>query len=165
MLRLLMLPLRRRILLLGFALAPLAIVFACEKVPLLAPTGSTITLTTTATALSANGTAPVVAQVLEASGFPPHSGTHVTFVTTLGQLQPSEGETDVNGQVTRRSRRRIERNGNDHGVLRRGDHRTSRRVEDLRRDRCRRPRLSERESSHRSRERRIEHRHCARAGH
>jgi hypothetical protein len=95
-----MLPLRRRILLLGFALAPLTIVFACEKVPLLAPTGSTITLTTTATALSANGTAPVVAQVLEASGFPPHSGTHVTFVTTLGQLQPSEGETDVNGQVS-----------------------------------------------------------------
>ena len=95
-----MLPLRRRILLLGFALAPLAIVLACEKVPLLAPTGSTITLTTTATALSANGTAPVIAQVLEASGFPPHSGTHVTFVTTLGQLQPSEAETDVNGQVT-----------------------------------------------------------------
>ena len=95
-----MLPLRRRILLLGFALAPLAIVLACEKVPLLAPTGSTITLTTTATALSANGTAPVLAQVLEASGFPPHSGTHVTFVTTLGQLQPSDAETDVNGQVT-----------------------------------------------------------------
>jgi hypothetical protein len=82
-----MLPLRRRILLLGFALAPLAIVFACEKVPLLAPTGSTITLTTTATALSANGTAPVVAQVLEASGFPPHSGH--TSRRDDAQLQPS----------------------------------------------------------------------------
>jgi hypothetical protein len=95
-----MLSLRRRSLLLGFALATLALALACEKQPLLAPTGSTITLTTTATALSANGSAPVVAQVLEASGFPPHSGTHVTFVTTLGQLQPSEAETDVNGQVT-----------------------------------------------------------------
>src|SRR5262245_6768563 len=98
MLRPLMLPLRRRVLLLGFALAALAV--ACEKQPLLAPTGSTITLTTTTNALSANGSIPIVAQVIEQTGFPPHSGTHVTFVTTLGQIQPSEAETDVNGQVT-----------------------------------------------------------------
>src|SRR5258708_24870474 len=96
MLRLLMLSLRRRILLLGFALAPLALVVGCEKQPLLAPTGSSIALAATTNALSANGSIPIVAQVLEQSGFPPHSGTHVTFVTTLGQLQPSEVETDVN---------------------------------------------------------------------
>jgi hypothetical protein len=93
-----MLPLRGRRLLLGFALAALTV--ACEKQPLLAPTGSSITLTATSNALSASGSIPIVAQVIEASGFPPHSGTQVTFLTTLGQIQPSEAQTDVNGQVT-----------------------------------------------------------------
>jgi Big-like domain-containing protein/PKD domain-containing protein len=94
-----MLPFRRRTLL-GSGLAALALTLACQKVPLLAPTGSTITLTATTNALSANGSIPIVAQVIEAAGTPPHSGTHVTFVTTLGQIQPSEAETDVNGQVS-----------------------------------------------------------------
>lgn len=49
---------------------------ACEKVPLLAPSGSTITLTAATNALSANGTVTLIAQVLEAAGTPPHSGTH-----------------------------------------------------------------------------------------
>jgi hypothetical protein len=95
-----MLSFRRRIFLLGIALASVAAGVTCEKVPLLAPTGSTITLTATATALSANGTTPITAQVIEAAGTPPHSGTHITFVTTLGRLQPAEAETDVNGQVS-----------------------------------------------------------------
>jgi PKD repeat protein len=93
-----MLPLRGRRLLLGFALAALAV--SCEKQPLLAPTGSSITLTATSNALSANGSIPIVAQVIEASGFPPHSGTQITFITTLGQIQPAEAQTDVNGQVS-----------------------------------------------------------------
>jgi hypothetical protein len=94
-----MLPFCRRALF-GLGLAALALSVACQKVPLLAPTGSTITLTATTNALSANGTTPVIAQVIEASGTPPHSGTHVTFVTTLGRLDPSEAETDANGQVS-----------------------------------------------------------------
>src|SRR5262249_31594476 len=98
MLRPLMLPLRGHRLLLGCALAALAV--SCEKQPLLAPTGSSITLTATSNALSANGSLPIVAQVIEASGFPPHSGTQITFITTLGQIQPAEAQTDVNGQVT-----------------------------------------------------------------
>jgi Big-like domain-containing protein/PKD domain-containing protein len=95
-----MLPSCRRIPLLGFALALSALVLACEKQPLFAPTGSTITLTATTNTLSANGSTPITAQVIEASGFPPHSGTQITFVTTLGQIQPAEATTDVNGQVT-----------------------------------------------------------------
>jgi Big-like domain-containing protein len=95
-----MLPFQRRILLLGFALAPLGLIAGCEKQPLFAPTGSSITLTATTNTLSANGSTPIIAQVLEPSGFPPHSGTQITFVTTLGQIQPSEANTDVNGQVT-----------------------------------------------------------------
>ena len=73
---------------------------ACEKVPLLAPSGSTITLTTPFNVLAATGTTNIVAQVLEASGTPPHSGTHVNFTTTLGRIEPAEALTDVNGRVT-----------------------------------------------------------------
>jgi PKD domain/Bacterial Ig-like domain (group 1) len=72
---------------------------ACEKVPLLAPTGSTITLTASTPVISANGTAQIVAQVIEAAGTPPHSGTHITFTTSLGTIQPSDAETDVNGRA------------------------------------------------------------------
>src|ERR1051325_6765761 len=81
-------------------LALLAVGVACQKVPLLAPTGSTITLTASTTALSANGTTPIIAQVLESAGTPPHQGTHVSFVTTLGRIDPEEAETDLSGRVT-----------------------------------------------------------------
>ena len=81
----------------GVALALVA--SACEKVPLLAPSGSTITLTASTNALAANGSTDIVAQVLEAGGTPPHSGTQVTFTTTLGSIQPSEARTDINGRV------------------------------------------------------------------
>ena len=83
--------------------APLAaaalLTVSCEKVPLLAPTGSTITLTSAVNALPVNGTAQIIAQVIEASGNPPHSGTQVTFTTTLGSIQPANAETDANGQA------------------------------------------------------------------
>lgn len=72
---------------------------ACESVPLLAPTGSTITLTSLATALPLNGSTQIIAQVIEASGTPPHSGTHVIFTTSLGTVVPSEAETDINGRA------------------------------------------------------------------
>jgi adhesin/invasin len=79
------------------ALAMLAT--SCQKVPLLAPSGSTITLTSSITALPINGTAQLIAQVIEASGTPPHSGTQVLFTTTLGTIEPSEIETDINGRA------------------------------------------------------------------
>src|SRR5262245_40162717 len=73
---------------------------ACQKVPLLAPTGSTITLTAGATALPAGGSTTLVAQVIESSGQVPHSGTQVILTTTLGTIQPAQATTDVNGRVT-----------------------------------------------------------------
>lgn len=81
--------------------AAVALVFlgACQKVPLLAPSGSTITLTSAATVLPVNGSATIIGQLIEASGSPPHSGTLVTFTTTLGSIEPSQARTDVNGQV------------------------------------------------------------------
>src|SRR5262245_31017491 len=72
---------------------------ACEKVPLLAPSGSTIQLTANTNVLPINGSTTIIAQVLEAAGTPPHSGTHVTFTTSLGSLQPSDVSTDVGGRA------------------------------------------------------------------
>ncbi len=72
---------------------------ACQKVPLLAPTGSTITLTSGATVLPISGNAQIIAQVIEASGNPPHSGTHITFTTTLGAVEPADATTDGNGRA------------------------------------------------------------------
>lgn len=71
----------------------------CEKVPLFAPAGSSITLTASATALPINGTTQVIAQVIENSGQAPHSGTHVQFLTTLGSFQPDVVETDSSGRA------------------------------------------------------------------
>ena len=78
---------------------PGLLTLACQRVPLLAPSGSTIVLTATATTLSFGATTRIVAQVLEPAGTPPHDGTHVIFTTTLGTIQPSEAQTDVNGQA------------------------------------------------------------------
>src|SRR5947208_2974491 len=71
----------------------------CQQVPLLAPSGSTITLTVAATALPVNGTAQIVAQVIEASGTPPHSGTEITFTTSLGTIEPAVATTDNSGRA------------------------------------------------------------------
>lgn len=72
---------------------------ACEKVPLLAPSGSSIILTASTNALPTNANTDIIAHVLEASGTPPHSGTLITFTTTLGTIEPAEARTDVGGRV------------------------------------------------------------------
>jgi hypothetical protein len=46
-----------------------------------------------------NGTAQLIAQVVEPAGTPPHSGTHIIFTTSLGSVKPPEGDTDINGRV------------------------------------------------------------------
>src|SRR5512138_2814229 len=91
--------LRRASALAALAGASALSIVACQKVPLLAPSGSTITLTSTATALPTGGSAEIIAQVIEAAGTPPHEGTHITFTTSLGTIQPSEAETDISGRA------------------------------------------------------------------
>lgn len=81
-------------------LLAMLVLVSCEKVPLLAPTGSTIIVTAGTSVLSANGTTTIIAQVLEQAGTPPHSGTQVTFTTTLGRIEPAQASTDVNGRAT-----------------------------------------------------------------
>ena len=71
---------------------------ACDKVPLLAPTNSTISLTTAAKVLPVNGSTTLTAFVTESSGTPVQNGTTVRFTTTLGSVQPAETQT-VNGMA------------------------------------------------------------------
>src|SRR5262249_7558933 len=91
--------LRRATLLAGVSLVALLPAAACQRVPLLAPTGSSITLTSSPTAPPINGSAEIIAQVIEAAGTPPHSGTQITFTTNLGSVQPSVADTDAAGRV------------------------------------------------------------------
>src|SRR5438094_719860 len=72
---------------------------ACQRVALLAPAGSTITLTALSSTLPLNGSTNVIAQVIEPAGTPPQRGTLVTFTTSIGSVQPVEAETDPGGRV------------------------------------------------------------------
>jgi hypothetical protein len=72
----------------------LASVAACDKVPLTAPTGSTVSISTNATILPINGTAELTATVIESAGTFVQNGTVVTFTTNLGTLEPAEARTN-----------------------------------------------------------------------
>jgi hypothetical protein len=92
-----MLRVRRAVVLL-FVL-PLVAWAACDKVPLTAPTGSTMTLQVSSASVAVDGSADVTAVVLESAGTTVHNGTTVWFTTTLGSIEPSQAET-TNGTVT-----------------------------------------------------------------
>lgn len=107
--------------LLAFLALPFALVVACDKVPLLAPTGSVITLFPATTTVSLNSEVNIVATVIEngqapagtgtgtgtgtttttrsGGGTPVQNGTLITFTTTIGRIEPAEARTH-NGQVT-----------------------------------------------------------------
>ena len=99
---------------------------ACDKVPLLAPTGSVITLLAATNTVPLNSEVEIIANVIEngvasapttpttpgtgttqtpttstggaGAGTPVQNGTLVSFTTTLGRIEPSEARTS-NGQV------------------------------------------------------------------
>ena len=71
----------------------LAMSAACDKVPLLAPTGSAITLSANSSTVPTNGTVGLTAYVTESSGTPVQNGTTVRFTTTLGTVTPIEAQT------------------------------------------------------------------------
>lgn len=66
---------------------------ACDKVPLFAPSQSTITLTAGQRVLALNASVEVTAVVIEPSGTPVQNGTAVRFTTSLGRVDPVEVET------------------------------------------------------------------------
>lgn len=74
---------------------------ACDKVPLMAPTNSTITLFANASTVALNGTIEITATVIESAGTPVQNGTVVNFFTTLGTIDPPEVRTH-NGRATAR---------------------------------------------------------------
>jgi hypothetical protein len=110
---------RRDDIVLGAAVLLLAVaiplgVVSCDKVPLLAPTGTVITLIPTSNTLSLNSEISIVATVIEngaaagtgtgtttrsGAGTPVQNGTVITFTTTIGRIEPAEARTH-NGQVT-----------------------------------------------------------------
>lgn len=97
----------------GGAISILALAsVSCQTVPLLAPSGSTLTLIPAANELAVNGSINIIVTVIEGAststgtttattsvGQPVHDGTEVTFTTTLGTIQPATAKT-TNGQVT-----------------------------------------------------------------
>lgn len=95
---------------------PFALVAACDKVPLLAPTGTVISLIPATTTVSLNSEVTIIATVIEngasaagsgsgtsssrtGAGTPVQNGTLISFTTTLGRIEPSEARTH-NGQVS-----------------------------------------------------------------
>jgi PKD repeat protein len=80
-------------------ITPLALILltffaaSCEKVPLLAPTQSTITLSISSTTVPVNGSVEVLASVVEQAGTPVHNGTVVTFTSSVGTIEPREAPT------------------------------------------------------------------------
>jgi hypothetical protein len=101
----------------------MAFASACDKVPLLAPSGTVITLFPVSSTVPLNSDTEIVATVIEqgaaapaptqpptngnggttstpttGAGTPVQNGTVVTFTTTLGRIEPSEARTS-NGQV------------------------------------------------------------------
>lgn len=107
-----------------FAIGVLSLAAACEKMPLLAPTGTVITLLPSATNVALNGEIEIIATLIEqgatqppgngdgngtgstgtpGAGTPVHNGTLVTFTTTIGTVEPREARTQ-NGQVRVRFR-------------------------------------------------------------
>lgn len=88
------------------------IVSSCDKVPLLAPTGTVINLFATANTVSLNTEMEIIATAIEngsdagsgttagsaAAGTPVQNGTLISFTTTIGRIEPSEARTH-NGEV------------------------------------------------------------------
>ena len=92
------------------------VVSSCDKVPLLAPTGTVINLFATSNTVSLNTQVDIIATAIEngtdvgsgtgatttssaGAGTPVQNGTLISFTTTIGTIQPSEARTH-NGQVT-----------------------------------------------------------------
>src|SRR5688572_13969402 len=65
----------------------------CDKVPLTAPSNSTLTISSSALVLPTGGTATLTATVIEPAGTPVQNGTTVRFTTTLGHVEPAEVQT------------------------------------------------------------------------
>jgi hypothetical protein len=74
---------------------------SCDKMPLAAPTDSTITLYASSLTVGLNSSIEITATVIEAAGTPVQNGTVVTFTTTLGTVDPAEARTNNGKAIVR----------------------------------------------------------------
>ena len=87
--------------LLALLALPLALVAACDKVPLLAPTGSTINLFAATTTVSLNSQVDIIATVIENGSAPAGTGTGIgtptgtTTTSRTGAGTPEIGRAHV----------------------------------------------------------------------
>src|SRR5262245_55294913 len=77
-----------------------AVCVSCDKAPLTAPVGSTLTINAGSTVVPIGGSTEVLATVIEQSGTTVHDGTTVLFTTTLGRLDPPDPQTHNGIAVT-----------------------------------------------------------------
>src|SRR5918993_3165087 len=70
-----------------------ALAARCDRVPLLGPSGSTISISAQSSSLPPGGSTQVTATVVEDGGTPVHDGTLVRFSASLGRVDPPEVET------------------------------------------------------------------------
>jgi adhesin/invasin len=77
----------------GVVLLVAVVAAACEKVPLLAPTASSISVSAETLTLAPGGSTLITATVVESGGTPVHNGTLVRFSASLGRVEPVEVET------------------------------------------------------------------------
>lgn len=75
-------------------LAALTTASACDKIPLFAPSGSAVTVTSNLTTVALNGSVELTATVIEAGGTPVNDGTVVNFTTTIGSFDRNDVQTD-----------------------------------------------------------------------
>jgi hypothetical protein len=83
----------------SFGVLATLVAISCDRVPLLAPTNSTVTLDASSRVVETGGSTSVSAMVIEQSGTPVQNGTTVRFTTTLGRVEPAEAQTR-NGVAT-----------------------------------------------------------------
>jgi hypothetical protein len=72
---------------------------SCDKMPLTAPTNTTITLYAARLTVGLGGSVEITATVIESAGTPVQNGTVVTFTATLGSIAPVDART-TDGKVT-----------------------------------------------------------------
>ena len=66
---------------------------ACDTVPLTAPTGSTVTVSSANSFVQLGGTTEITAFVVESAGTAVQNGTTVHFSTNLGRVDPVDAQT------------------------------------------------------------------------
>ena len=78
---------------LGCAALLALVATGCDKVPLTAPTGASVFISTASTFVPTGGTTQVTAFIAESGGTQVQNGTMVHFSTNLGRMDPVDAQT------------------------------------------------------------------------